>query len=127
MFSHSPLLDSHSSQSSMSSHSEISSASDSEGYIAIKSFSSFLKSVCSLSNFLVSETEKNSYLRSIKELVKKIKQKKLLKIVFSKKFSFKYPESNCLKTFKKILDSYDDAFCYMFFHPDEGYWVGASP
>ena len=79
------------------------------------------------SNFLVSETEKNSYLRSIKELVKKIKQKKLLKIVFSKKFSFKYPKSNCLKTFKKILDSYDDAFCYMFFHPDQGYWVGASP
>ena len=34
-----------------------------------------------LSSFLVSETEKNSYLRSIKELVKKIKQKKLLKIV----------------------------------------------
>ena len=76
---------------------------------------------------LVKNEEKENYTRSVKNLIKEIDKGNLSKIVFSKKITFKRPNSNCVSIFKNILDSYNDAFCYLFYTPKEGVWLGASP
>ena len=76
---------------------------------------------------LVKNEEKENYTRSVKNLIKEIDKGKLSKIVFSKKITLKRPNSNCVSIFKNILDSYNDAFCYFFYTPKEGVWLGASP
>ena len=76
---------------------------------------------------LVKNEEKENYTRSVKNLIKEIDKGKLSKIVFSKKITLKRPNSNCVSIFKNILDSYSDAFCYFFYTPKEGVWLGASP
>ena len=75
----------------------------------------------------VKNEEKESYTRSVKNLIKEIDKGKLSKIVFSKKITLKRPNSNYVSIFKNILDSYNDAFCYFFYTPKEGVWMGASP
>ena len=75
----------------------------------------------------VKNEEKESYTRSVKNLIKEIDKGKLSKIVFSKKITLKRPNSNYVSIFKNILDSYNEAFCYFFYTPKEGVWMGASP
>ena len=75
----------------------------------------------------VKNEEKESYTRSVKKLIKEIDKGKFSKIVFSKKITLKRPNSNYVSIFKNILDSYNEAFCYFFYTPKEGVWMGASP
>jgi len=76
---------------------------------------------------IVSKSEKTKYLSSVKLLIDKIKSSELMKIVFSKKISINYSSLNYLKVYQNILNLYENAFCYLFYHPIEGFWVGASP
>ena len=79
-----------------------------------------------LKDFVKNE-EKEAYTRSVKNLIKEIDDGKLSKIVFSKKITLEQPNSNCISIFKNILDLYNEAFCYFFYTPKEGVWMGASP
>lgn len=79
-----------------------------------------------LNNF-IKNAEKESYKLSVKKLIKEINKGKLSKIVFSKKIIFDYSESDFISIFKNILDLYKQAFCYLFYSPKEGIWMGASP
>lgn len=56
-----------------------------------------------------------------------IKDKKAEKIVLSRKESFKIENLNALSTFKKMLKAYKNAFVYLWFHPEIGLWMGATP
>ena len=49
------------------------------------------------------------------------------KSFFSKKITFDNSNTDSVSIFKNILDSYNDAFCYFFYTPKEGVWLGASP
>ena len=49
------------------------------------------------------------------------------KVVLSRTERVEVPEFNCLETFKKLLNTYPSAFCYCFFHPKIGTWLGATP
>ena len=75
----------------------------------------------------VNSKDKENYTRSVKSLIREIDNSKLSKIVFSKKITFNYSNSNCVSFFKNVLDLYKEAFCYLFFTPEEGVWMGASP
>ena len=75
----------------------------------------------------IKNEEKESYTRSVKKLIKEIDKGKLSKIVFSKKITLEHANSNCVSIFKNILDSHNEAFCYLFYTPKEGVWMGASP
>ena len=73
------------------------------------------------------EEEKKQYINVIESILKKIKKGSLKKVVYSKKFSFKLKSSNYLKIFENLISLYSNAFCYLFYHPSEGFWLGASP
>ena len=91
-----------------------------------KKLNSKNNSFLNIKDFVKNE-EKESYTRSVKNLIEEIDKGKLSKIVFSKKITLKRPNSNCVSIFKNILDSYNEAFCYFFYTPKEGVWMGASP
>ena len=76
---------------------------------------------------ILSQTEKTKYLEAVKLLVEKIKSTRLKKIVFSKKISINFSSSKHIELYKNILGLYANAFCYLFYHPSEGFWTGASP
>jgi len=78
-------------------------------------------------NNLLNEEEKKQYVNVIESILLKINKSSLKKVVYSKKFSFKFKSSNYLKIFQNLINLYSNAFCYLFFHPSEGFWLGASP
>ncbi|MDB4163646.1 chorismate-binding protein [Flavobacteriaceae bacterium] len=76
---------------------------------------------------IMKNEDEESYKLSIEKLINEIRLGKLSKIVFSKKITLDYFDSNQITIFKNILDLYSEAFCYLFYNPSEGFWMGASP
>lgn len=56
-----------------------------------------------------------------------IKSNKAQKIVLSRKETLKVDDLNVVNIFKKMLMAYKNAFVYLWFHPQIGLWMGASP
>ncbi|WP_223034239.1 chorismate-binding protein [Hanstruepera marina] len=56
-----------------------------------------------------------------------IKDKKLDKVVLSRKETVEIKENNPFVLYKKLLDHYPNAFVYCWFHPQIGLWLGATP
>lgn len=70
---------------------------------------------------------KNKYLKDVSDIIETINNSNLLKAVYSKVFDIKISSPNIFDYFKKLLNLYPEDFCYLFYHPDEGFWMGASP
>jgi isochorismate synthase len=70
---------------------------------------------------------KKQYIDDVKSIVDQISFSDLIKVVYSNCFEFPLKSENTIEYFKNILDLYPVAFCYLFFHPEEGFWIGASP
>ena len=51
----------------------------------------------------------------------------LEKVVLSRAFKFNLESSNPIETFKTLVHSYPSAFTYCWYHPQTGFWFGASP
>lgn len=49
------------------------------------------------------------------------------KVVLSRQLVGDYPETEISHLYHRLLTSYPQAFCYCFFHPQMGLWIGASP
>ena len=56
-----------------------------------------------------------------------IKNNKAKKIVLSRKETLTIDQLKVVNTFKKMLKSYKNAFVYLWFHPEIGLWMGATP
>ena len=63
----------------------------------------------------------------VSKAIKEINVSSLEKVVLSRAFKFNLEVSNPLEIFKKISQNYPAAFTYCWFHPQTGYWLGASP
>ena len=72
-------------------------------------------------------SSKESYLKKILEITSLISKTELTKLVYSTSFELDLIENNFEAYFKKLLSLYENAFCYLFYHPNEGFWMGASP
>ena len=60
--------------------------------------------------------------------IKKIKQKTVDKVVLSRYVDVHLPENfDIMDFFEKIYTHYPNSFCSLFFIPNYGYWLGASP
>ena len=70
---------------------------------------------------------KTAYIKQVEDAIVQISKTEMEKVVCSQSFEFKANEINYLKYFKKLLNLYPDAFNYLFYHPNEGFWIGASP
>ena len=70
---------------------------------------------------------KNEYLNDVSDVIKQIFNSDLVKTVYSRAFDFSLNSYNIFNYFKKLLNLYPTDFCYLFYHPDEGFWIGATP
>ena len=72
-------------------------------------------------------SKKSSYIKFINETIDNIHSSELEKVVCSSVFNVKFNSKSCIEYFKKLIQLNHDAFCYLFYHPDTGVWIGASP
>ncbi|TKD66225.1 isochorismate synthase [Flavobacterium sp. ASW18X] len=72
------------------------------------------------------ESDKTSYLNRIKKAVTAIKGGGYQKIVLSRSIQAQL-NKDATTHYKSCLDSYTNAFCYLFYHPRVGTWLGATP
>ena len=69
---------------------------------------------------------KNDHVSLVQKAIKSINSGRLKKVVVSREISFPYGEFPIL-AFKNILSRHINAFCYLWYHPEAGLWLGASP
>ena len=72
-------------------------------------------------------SHKENYLKKIVDIKNTISKTELIKLVYSTSFELDLIQNNFEAYFKKLLRLHKDAFCYLFYIPNEGYWMGASP
>ncbi len=66
------------------------------------------------------------YEKKIQEIINYIKIGKAEKIVFSRSILLE-KKVDLLKTFHQLILSYQNALCYLWYHPVSGVWIGATP
>lgn len=76
---------------------------------------------------LNSLTSKEKHIKLIKKGIEAIHNKKLEKVVLTRKEVVHLKENKPIEFFKNLLCSYENAFVYIWFHPKIGLWLGATP
>jgi isochorismate synthase len=74
----------------------------------------------------ISEEDKTYHMEIVKKGIKKIRNNKLEKVVLSRKIVVPN-QSSPINIFQNVLDAYPNAFCYFWYHPKIGLWIGATP
>lgn len=72
-------------------------------------------------------TSKDFHLQIVNKSLESLKSGALQKVVISRKETLPVNEFNPLKSFLKACKLYPNAFCYCWYHPDVGLWIGATP
>ncbi|MDO9275014.1 MAG: isochorismate synthase [Lutibacter sp.] len=80
-----------------------------------------------LINIEESNASKENHIALVQKAIDFIKYNKAQKIVLSRKEMLDCENLNVLNTFKKMLKAYKNAFVYLWFHPEIGLWMGATP
>jgi len=78
---------------------------------------------------LLSETisAKKNHLKLVKSGVEAIKKGQFKKVVLSRKETIALTDFDVVSAFKKLMHNYPNAFVYVWYHPEIGMWLGASP
>tara|TARA_S200000501_G_scaffold107131_1_gene100557 strand:- start:6649 stop:7692 length:1044 start_codon:yes stop_codon:yes gene_type:complete len=71
--------------------------------------------------------KKSFYVDFVKNTITEIKNSSLEKVVCSSSFNLKFKSKSIIQYFIRLLQLNHDAFCYLFYHPEIGVWIGASP
>ena len=72
------------------------------------------------------DSEKEGYKRLVAEAIAKIREDKFQKVVLSRSIAIAV-DSEAIDLFQHLLASYESAFCYLWYHPKVGLWLGATP
>ncbi len=78
-------------------------------------------------NFESDYSSEKSHIHLVEKGIKAIDENQFKKVVLSRKEEVKLSNFNAIKTFKKLLANYPNAFTYIWFHPKVGMWLGATP
>lgn len=70
---------------------------------------------------------KENHVELVKEAIISIQNGDLEKVVLSRKEVLHRPKNDVVLTFKKLLQKYTSAFVYIWYHPEIGLWMGATP
>lgn len=73
------------------------------------------------------EDEKRKHIQLISETIHHLKKEEYQKIVLSRPIHIPFDNINALAIFERLLVSYPTAMVYMWYHPHEGIWIGATP
>lgn len=79
------------------------------------------------SNSAKSDSLKEKHMDLVHKGIDFIKNKKAEKIVLSRKETLEFNNLEVLVIFKKMLETYKNAFVYLWFHPEIGLWMGSTP
>ncbi|MGI9545925.1 MAG: chorismate-binding protein [Flavobacteriaceae bacterium] len=74
----------------------------------------------------VESGDKARHKNLVSNALKEINTGKLQKVVVSRKIELEY-DLFPLEAFQKLLNNHPSAFCYLWFHPLVGLWLGATP
>ncbi|MHB1147646.1 MAG: isochorismate synthase [Lutibacter sp.] len=96
-------------------------------YVAMLQNGEILKEKAPVKNIEEPSYLKEKHIDLVQKGIDFIKTKKAEKIVLSRKETLEFDNLIVLDTFKKILDAYKNAFVYLWFHPEIGLWMGATP
>ena len=75
---------------------------------------------------IFSKHEKEFHIELVNKAVETIKSSTLKKVVLSRKLLAE-TEKDEFQLFQQLLNTYQNAFKYLWFHPEIGIWLGASP
>jgi isochorismate synthase len=75
----------------------------------------------------VHSKEKNRHFQLVEKGIEGIKKGLFQKVVLSRKQEVEVSAENPLQIFENLLKNYPQAFCYCWFHPKTGLWMGATP
>ncbi|MGJ8745856.1 isochorismate synthase [Polaribacter sp.] len=78
-------------------------------------------------DFKETEISKETYTQLVAKTIEIIAKNELQKVVVSRKEIVKIEAYNLLTIYKKLLETYANAFVYIWFHPKVGLWLGATP
>lgn len=71
--------------------------------------------------------DKNNHLDLVSKGIAAISNSRLEKVVLSRTETEQLSDSNPITVFKRLLNKYNSAFVYCWFHPKVGLWLGATP
>ena len=74
----------------------------------------------------VDASQKARHLKLVNKAIDEISRNVIKKVVLSRKVEFSC-EVSIFRLFEKMLNSYESAFCYLWYHPKVGTWLGATP
>jgi isochorismate synthase len=81
----------------------------------------------SVNDVLVDEKSKNQFINLVNKGIETIANGGLKKVVLSRTEVVSFEAFKTKKTFERMLIQYPEAFCYCWFHPKIGMWMGATP
>jgi isochorismate synthase len=88
---------------------------------------SFKNEIILKNNFQTDENSKENHIKLVEKAIDLISENKLQKVVVSRKEIIKIDGFDLLETYQKLLQTYTNAFVYVWFHPKVGLWLGATP
>jgi len=78
-------------------------------------------------NSKIETTSKEHHITLVKNGVEAINKHQFKKVVLSRKQRVEVSNFDIITTYKKLLQTYSNAFVYVWFHPKVGLWFGATP
>lgn len=81
-------------------------------------------------NYKTLPQDKEGYMEVLNKTIAALNDSSLQKIVISKEIQLLLEECNesyLLAVFQRLVKEYFSAFNYLFYHPDQGFWMGATP
>ena len=78
-------------------------------------------------DFIQNNSDKENHTNLVAKTIDQILTNSLKKVVISRKELVKITDFNLLEIYKKLLQTYSNAFVYVWFHPKVGLWFGATP
>ncbi|RUA07793.1 MAG: isochorismate synthase [Flavobacteriia bacterium] len=76
---------------------------------------------------LQNKFDKEKHIRLIEKGLEIIGKGEVSKVVLSRKEEVVFPGIKLSKIYKNLLNRYPDSFVYLWFHPELGLWMGATP
>ncbi len=72
-------------------------------------------------------SSKENHINLVEKAIKEINKSELQKVVISRKEDLEFSNFDLLSVYKNLLEKYNNAFVYLWFHPKVGLWLGATP
>ena len=79
------------------------------------------------SNITSEETDYKKHIKLVNKAIDEILNTELQKVVIARDLKIKYTKIDKIKLFLSIINKYPEAYNFCWFHPNTGFWIGASP